>query len=86
MNFDGEVNGEFVTFRYMSGTHQMWSLWRDGVQIVKELDLNSFFQKIPMDMNTNMEQEFDLLVTVYKDKIIVTQSTAADWDEGGTIG
>ena len=37
-------------------------------------------------MDTNMEQEFDLLVSVYDDKIIVTQATASDWDEGGTIG
>lgn len=86
MNFDNEVTGEFVTFRYTSGTHQMWSLWRDGKQIIKDLDLSTFFNKLQIDMNTNMEQEFDLLVSVYKDKIIVTQSTAADWDEGGTIG
>ncbi len=39
-----------------------------------------------MDMDTNMEQEFDLLVTVYENKIVVTQATASDWDEGGAIG
>ena len=86
MSYDGEVIGEFVTFRYTASTHQLWSLWRDGEQIVKDIDLNLFFNKLPMDMDTNMEQEFDLLVTVYENKIVVTQATASDWDEGGAIG
>lgn len=30
MNYDNEVIGEFVTYRYTSGTHELWSLWRDG--------------------------------------------------------
>lgn len=86
LNYENEVTGRFITFRYTASTHPVWSLWRDGEQIVKDLDLYLFFRKLPMDMNTNMEQEFDLLVTVYEDKIVVTQATAADWDEGGAIG
>ena len=30
MNYDNEVIGDFVTYRYTSGTHELWSLWRDG--------------------------------------------------------
>lgn len=86
LSYDGEVIGEFVTFRYTASTHQLWSLWKDGEQIVKDLDLNLFFNKQSVNMDTNMEQEFDLLVSVYDDKIIVTQATASDWDEAGTIG
>lgn len=86
LSYDGEVIGEFVTFRYTASTHQLWSLWKDGEQIVKDLDLNLFFNKQSVNMDTNMEQEFDLLVSVYDDKIIVTQATASDWDEGGPIG
>lgn len=86
LSYDGEVIGEFVTFRYTASTHQLWSLWKDGEQIVKDLDLNLFFNKQSVNMDTNMEQEFDLLVSVCDDKIIVTQATASDWDEGGTIG
>ncbi len=86
MNFDREVTGEFVTFRYTSGTHQLWSLWRDDKQIIRDLDLNLYFSKLPMDMDVNMEQEFDILVTVYEDRIVVTQAKAADWDEGGILG
>lgn len=86
MNYDGEVTGEFVTFRYTSGTHQLWSLWRNDERIVGDLDLYRFFSKKPMDMDQNIEQEFEILVTVYADKIIVTEVTESDWDEGGAIG
>lgn len=86
MNYDHEVTGEFVTFRHTANTHALWSLWRDGEQVIRDLDLHLFFAKLPMDMDRNMEQEFDLLITVYEDKIIVSQSTASDWAEGGPIG
>lgn len=86
LNYENEVTGQFVTFRYTATTHPLWSLWCDGKQVVKDLDLYRFFRKLPMNMDTNMEQEFDLLVTVYKDKVVVTQASATDWDEGGAIG
>lgn len=86
MNYDGEVTGEIVSFRYTASTHPYWSLWRNGVQIIRDLDLSVFFNKLPMDMDRNIEQEFDILVTVYENKIVVTQASATDWDEGGVIG
>lgn len=86
MNYDEEVVGQFITYRYTSHTHQMWSLWRDGIRIIKELDLHKFFSTLPMSMDENFEQEFDILVTVYKDKITVSLASASDWNEGGVIG
>lgn len=86
MNYDGEVTGEFVTFRYTSGTHQLWSLWRNDERIVGDLDLYRFFSKKPMNMDQNIEQEFEILVTVYADKVVVSEITESDWDEGGAIG
>lgn len=86
MNYENEVLGRFVTYRFTSGTHPLWSLWKDGQQVVKDLDLYFFFDRLSIDMDTNAEQSFDLLVSVYEDKVVVTQVTAADWDEGGGIG
>lgn len=86
MNYDHEVTGEFVTYRYTAGTHELWSLWHDNEPVIRDLDLALFFSKLPMDMDRNMEQEFDLLITVYENQIVVTQATASDWAEGGSIG
>lgn len=86
MTYDQEVEGQFATFRYTCSTHQLWSLWRNGKQIVKELDLHKFFSSLPMDMNRNIKQEFDILISIYKDKITVTFASASDWSEGGVIG
>lgn len=86
LNYENEVVGQFVTFRYTAATHPLWSLWRNGEQIIKDMDLYLFFRKLPMNMDTNMEQEFDLIVTVYDDKVVVTQASSTDWDEGGAIG
>lgn len=85
MNYDGEVLGHFVTFRYTGNTHPLWSLYRNDEEIIHELDFYRIFSKMPMDMDRNIEQEFDLLVTVYEDRISVSEVSAADWDEGGMI-
>lgn len=86
MNYDGEVTGRFVTFRYTPNTHQLWSLWHNDNILVQEIDLYKFFNKLPVDLNRSLEQEFDLLITVYDDRIVVNQVSGTDWDEGGAIG
>lgn len=86
MSYDNEVEGTFVTFRYTGSTHPMWSLRRNGELIEKELDLYKFFSTLPMDMDRNVEQEFDILISIYADRIIVTLATGSDWNEGGIIG
>ena len=86
MNYDGEVTGRFVTFRYTPDTHQLWSLWHNDNILVQEIDLYKFFNKLPVDLNRSLEQEFDLLITVYDDRIVVNQVSGTDWDEGGAIG
>ena len=86
INYDGEVTGRFVTFRYTPDTHQLWSLWHNDNILVQEIDLYKFFNKLPVDLNRSLEQEFDLLITVYDDRIVVNQVSGTDWDEGGAIG
>ena len=86
MNYDGKVTGRFVTFRYTPDTHQLWSLWHNDNILVQEIDLYKFFNKLPVDLNRSLEQEFDLLITVYDDRIVVNQVSGTDWDEGGAIG
>lgn len=86
MGYDGCVTGRFVTFRYTAGTHLLWSLWCNDEITVQEIDLYKFFNKLPVDLDRSIEQEFDLLITVYDDRIVVNQVSGTDWDEGGAIG
>lgn len=86
MNYENEVVGEFVTFRYTAATHPMLSLYREGRQMMKELDLERFFRKLPVSLDENTEQEFNLLVLIQKDKITVSEMGATDWEEGGGLG
>ena len=86
MNYENEVIGEFVTFRYTAATHPMLSLYREDRQIMKELDLERFFRKLPVSLDENTEQEFSLLVLIQKDKITVSEMGATDWEEGGGLG
>lgn len=86
MNYENEVVGEFVTFRYTSATHPRLSLYREGKLLMKELDLERFFRKLPVSLDENTEQEFNLLVLIQKDKITVSEMGATDWEEGGGLG
>ena len=52
---------------------------------MKEIDLQLFFRKLPVNLDENTEQEFDLLVTIGQ-KIVVTQLNSSDWAEGGGLG
>lgn len=84
-NFNDEVVGEFVTYRFTSETHQLWSLWCGDEMVVGELDLQRYFTRMT-DMDSNVEQEFHLLVIVEDEQIIVTEISSDDWEEGGVIG
>lgn len=86
MNYEDEVQGELITYRFENSTHELWSLWRDGERIIKELDLQRFFDTLPMSLDENVEQEFDLIITVWEDKITVALASSVDWVEGGAIG
>lgn len=84
-NYNDEVVGEFVTYRFTNATHQLWSLWCDDVEVVKEIDLQHYFSRAT-DMDYNVEQEFHLLVVIEEDQIVVTEISGDDWEEGGVIG
>lgn len=87
MNYDGDVAGSFVSFRYSGSSHPTWSLWRDGEEIVRGIDLYKFFHdpKININLDENIAQEFDIVITIYEDKIIVSLAGTSDWYEGGSF-
>ena len=85
MNYNDELTGELVTYRLTSGSHPLLSIYRGNERIMKEIDLQLFFRKLPVNLDENTEQEFDLLVTIGQ-KIVVTQLNSSDWAEGGGLG
>jgi len=85
MNYNDELTGELVTYRLTSGSHPLLSIYRGNERIMKEIDLQLFFRKLPVSLDENTEQEFDLLVTIGQ-TIVVTQMNASDWAEGGGLG
>lgn len=85
MNYNDELTGELVTYRLTSGSHPLLSIYRGNERIMKEIDLQLFFRKLPVSLDENTEQEFDLLVTIGQ-KIVVTQLNSSDWAEGGGLG
>ena len=85
MNYNDELTGELVTYRLTSGSHPLLSIYRGNERIMKEIDLQLFFRKLPVSLDENTEQEFDLLVTIGR-TIVVTQMNASDWTEGGGLG
>lgn len=84
-NYNDEVVGEFISYRFTNSTHQLWSLWCGNEKVLGELDLQRYFTRTT-DMDYNVEQEFHLLVIVEEDQIIVTEISGDDWEEGGIIG
>lgn len=85
MNYNDELTGELVTYRLTSGSHPLLSIYQGDRRIMKEIDLQLFFRKLPVSLDENTEQEFDLLVTI-GETIVVTQANASDWEEGGGLG
>lgn len=85
MNYNDELTGELVAYRLTSGSHPLLSIYRGDERIMKEIDLQLFFRKLPVSLDENTEQEFDLLVTI-GEKIVVAQANTSDWTEGGGLG
>lgn len=85
MNYNDELTGELVTYRLTSGSHPLLSIYRGEERIMKEIDLQLFFRKLPVSLDENTEQEFDLLVTI-GEKIVVAQANSSDWEEEGGLG
>ena len=87
LNYNNDVAGSFVTFRYTGSSHPTWSLWRDGQPVIRGIDLYRFFHdaKINIDLDHNVAQEFDIVVTVYENKYTVSLAGTSDWYEGGSF-
>ena len=84
---NGNLEGSFITYRYTNQRIPVFHLYGDdGNLLMKEIDLSTFFQQQGWELTMNIEQEFDLTMTIDGDKVYVSSTNIADWEDGGTIG
>ena len=83
---NGNLEGTFITYRYTNQRIPTFCLYGDNGALMKEIDLTKFFQQMGWELTLNIEQEFDLTMTIDGDKVYVSSTNIADWEEGGTIG
>lgn len=82
-----QFNTQFVTYRYRNDSHELLSIYAaDGTQIMKEIDLHTFFREMNIELDTNLRQEFEINIEIDRNKVIVGLVEVGDWEEGGTIG
>ena len=83
---NGNLEGTFITYRYTNQMIPTFCLYGDQGTLMKEIDLAVFFQTMGWELSLNIEQEFDLTMTIDGDKVYVSATNIADWEDGGTIG
>ena len=83
---NGNLEGTFITYRYTNQRIPTFCLFGDNEALMKEIDLSIFFQQMGWELSNNIEQEFDLTMTIDGDKVWVSGTNIVDWEDGGTIG
>lgn len=86
MDITRTLSGEFVTYRLSNDTHPVLRICAGETLLVREIDLNKYFRQMDIDLDQNLRQEFNLIVEVDGDKVLVSSARVSDWIDGGAIG
>lgn len=86
MNIDKRIETEFITYRHQNNTHPLLSIYAGSNQIMKEIDLERFFRSMDIELDNNLEQEFNVLIEIDGDNVNIQIANTNDWEEGGIIG
>lgn len=80
--------GQFVTYRYGNDSHPLLSIHTKDKQVMKEINLRTFFRDRGIELDTNLRQEFtiEILIDVENNTVSVALLEAGDWEEGGPLG
>lgn len=82
----GEIYGEFVTARLTGQTVPVFSLWKDGERVLRDVELKTFFDTMLIDMDHNDCQDFEIRITVDGDRVYIQFISLGDWIDGGSFG
>ena len=82
---NGNLVGSFITYRYTDERIPSYCLYGDNGALMKVIDLAKFFRQVGWKLTLNLEQVFDITITIDGDKVYVSATNIADWEDGGTI-
>lgn len=87
MDITREVNGEIRTARLRDADHPLFSLLRDREVLIRDIDLSRYFRDMGYRLDTNLLQDFGLLMEVAADGSVTVRPLGnSDWIDGGTVG
>lgn len=87
MDITRNVNGRFSSYRLSNHTHPLFRLYAGDTPLMREIDLHKYFQNMGIELDTNLKQEFAIIVEIGEDDVIrVTPVVISDWNNGGEIG
>lgn len=87
MDITREVNGRLLCNRLRDSSHPLLGL-HDGQQtLLDNIDLQRYFRAMGTRLDTNLAQDFSLLIEIDKDgNATIRPLGNNDWIDGGTIG
>ncbi|PXV59437.1 fimbrillin-A associated anchor protein Mfa1/Mfa2 [Dysgonomonas alginatilytica] len=85
MSYEQVLNGEFITYRHRDLSQPLLSLYAGSNRLMKEIDLQRFFQDMGIQLDTNLRQEFAIEIVIDGDKVMVGLVNIDDWEEGGIL-
>jgi hypothetical protein len=75
--------GQFVTYRYRGDTEIYLSIYSEGKQVMKEIDLLRFFQEMGINLHYSLCQEYAIQLDINGDEVKVSLVQVEDWGDGG---
>ncbi|WP_329903460.1 FimB/Mfa2 family fimbrial subunit [Porphyromonas pogonae] len=85
------LDAQFMTLRYDDNSIPLFRVLKDGVPLMKEINLKRFFEEMKWVPSRIPEQIFHLIIEIdpVTGSVTVTASgnlSVLDWQDGGTIG
>ncbi|MDL2278946.1 FimB/Mfa2 family fimbrial subunit [Parabacteroides sp. OttesenSCG-928-G07] len=87
MDITRNVSGRFSCYRLSNNTHPLFRLYAGDTPLMREIDLHKYFQNMGIELDTNLKQEFAIIIEIGENDVIrVTPVVISDWNNGGEIG
>lgn len=87
MDITREINGRIICNRLRDSNHPLLGLYAGQKPLLNDIDLQRYFRAMGTHLDTNLLQDFSLLIEIDKDgNATIRPLGNNDWIDGGTIG